>query len=205
MPVKGFRAHCKRGHPLTPENRRPVQPGKRGGGDCLTCSRDSARRRKGSKLAGTFADDPKAVARREARKQRRKVCPQCGQAKGWEAFNRDASNSDGLAGWCRACQAFQRRGGAKAAAKRAVEQYRRRAYGLSPSDYEAMVLAQGGVCCICGLVNRSGRALAVDHDHATGTVRGLLCDSCNTGLGHFRDSETNLRRAISYLRDAPRG
>jgi hypothetical protein len=54
----------------------------------------------------------------------------------------------------------------------------RRRYGITPDDYDAMADAQGGVCAICGLPPRKG-TLDVDHDHATGRVRGLLCRRCN--------------------------
>ena len=57
------------------------------------------------------------------------------------------------------------------------------------------------VCAICGNVRSSdGRALAVDHDHVTGEVRGLLCNFCNRGIGMFRDNPRLLGRAALYLR-----
>ena len=68
-------------------------------------------------------------------------------------------------------------------------------YGVTPEQYEQMMLDQNGVCAIC---NQSCiRALAVDHDHETGVVRGLLCWKCNTGLGRL---EQYLDRAIEYAR-----
>jgi hypothetical protein len=45
--------------------------------------------------------------------------------------------------------------------------------------------------------------LVVDHDHNTGAVRGLLCHSCNTGLGHLGDSVETLARALDYLQNCP--
>ncbi|SRR6266568_3130857 len=66
--------------------------------------------------------------------------------------------------------------------------------------YEEMLTLQGGGCAICGsAVNMANRDLAIDHDHATGQIRGLLCTYCNTGLGMFRDNPELLREAISYL------
>ena len=73
-----------------------------------------------------------------------------------------------------------------------------RRFGLSIEDYDTIHRAQGGVCAICRRPQR-GKRLAVDHDHETGRVRGLLCASCNTGLGHFRDDPVLLYVAAAYL------
>lgn len=71
-------------------------------------------------------------------------------------------------------------------------------YGLSPQQYDAVLLNQGGVCAICGLL-RGIKRLAVDHDHKTNKVRGLLCQFCNTALGKFLDDVEILKKAILYL------
>ena len=72
------------------------------------------------------------------------------------------------------------------------------AYDLTPEEYDLKVTAQAGRCAICHELPK-GR-LNVDHDHISGTIRGLLCSSCNTGLGHFQDMEARLEQAASYLR-----
>jgi hypothetical protein len=60
---------------------------------------------------------------------------------------------------------------------------------------------QGGVCAICGLSPETGaRPLCVDHDHETDDVRGLLCPTCNGGLGMFRDDPALLVTAAQYLK-----
>lgn len=80
-------------------------------------------------------------------------------------------------------------------------------YGIPVGSYATMSERQGGRCAICGGTdpkqNSSGR-LAVDHDAETGQVRGLLCGSCNNGLGRFRHSEERLLAAIEYLRSYPK-
>ncbi|MFD3740445.1 endonuclease VII domain-containing protein [Streptomyces sp. NPDC058629] len=89
---------------------------------------------------------------------------------------------------CRPCQAASRRAWRETYRdKQSV--YRRRfklsRYGLTEAEYDAMLLAQGGVCAMCRETCVSGRQLAVDHDHTTGFVRGLLCVKCNRQLGIF--------------------
>lgn len=79
---------------------------------------------------------------------------------------------------------------------RNIETRRLRKYGLSESEYEAMLKAQNHKCAICG-----DTPTAVDHDHGTGEVRGLLCRMCNTGLGHFKDDPAALRTAANYLEE----
>jgi hypothetical protein len=75
-------------------------------------------------------------------------------------------------------------------------------YGLTKTDYLAMLAEQGGGCAICGepQEERGPNRAAVDHDHATGAVRGLLCTKCNTGLGAFRDRTDLLAKAAMYLK-----
>lgn len=69
-------------------------------------------------------------------------------------------------------------------------------YGLSLEDFLALQEYQNSSCAICGKVTTK---LYVDHCHTTGKVRGLLCMNCNTGLGHFKDNQTFLAKAIEYL------
>lgn len=72
-------------------------------------------------------------------------------------------------------------------------------FGISAAEYDRLGDAQGGVCAIC--LKRPKQRLAVDHDHATGKIRGLLCGRCNPGLGMFGDSEVTLSAAIKYLQN----
>ena len=70
-----------------------------------------------------------------------------------------------------------------------------------------MLVAQKGACAICGGVewgtanNGSPCAPLVDHDHATGRIRGLLCTHCNVALGAIRDDVGIARRLIEYLEE----
>jgi hypothetical protein len=75
-------------------------------------------------------------------------------------------------------------------------------YGIDLKEYNILLQKQGGVCAICKIakVGRKGVPhLFVDHNHNNNHVRGLLCDNCNKGLGHFKDSKDLLLRAIAYI------
>jgi hypothetical protein len=78
----------------------------------------------------------------------------------------------------------------------------RRKYGITAADYDRMLAKQGGVCAICRGSESGGRGtFHVDHCHATGRIRGLLCHWCNVALGCFRDRPERLERAIEYLNE----
>lgn len=72
-------------------------------------------------------------------------------------------------------------------------------YGLSLVEYEILNEKQKGQCKICGNESNSKR-LAVDHDHETGKIRGLLCFACNVGIGKFKHKKEYLLSAIEYLK-----
>jgi hypothetical protein len=75
----------------------------------------------------------------------------------------------------------------------------RRKYGMTVEDYDALLASQGGVCAICRRPPRDDISLHVDHDHTSGTRRGLLCFRCNNSLGDLEDDPDLLRRAAAYL------
>jgi hypothetical protein len=74
----------------------------------------------------------------------------------------------------------------------------KRVFGITQDEYECLLKSQEGVCAICKL-GPNGIRLAVDHNHKTGQVRGLLCITCNTGIGMFKDDPDLLHRGIFYL------
>lgn len=71
-------------------------------------------------------------------------------------------------------------------------------YRLTEEDHAALVERHQGRCAICG----AEKPLHIDHDHATGIVRGLLCEHCNRGLGMFQDTPRLLESAAAYIRRA---
>lgn len=71
-------------------------------------------------------------------------------------------------------------------------------YGITLDEYKELLSSQGGKCAICQSAPLS-KNLCVDHNHDTGKVRGLLCDMCNKGLGHFKDNLELLSKAVKYI------
>ena len=76
---------------------------------------------------------------------------------------------------------------------------RARRYGLSLEELRAMLARQGNACAIC---RKAGVGLHIDHCHATGKVRGLLCRKCNQGLGNYNDDPSLTAAATAYLKAA---
>ena len=73
-------------------------------------------------------------------------------------------------------------------------------YDISLEDYQFLQKIQEDKCAICGLEPKPDeRRLAVDHNHKTDYIRGLLCRGCNVGLGNFKEDVRLLQRAIDYL------
>jgi hypothetical protein len=75
-------------------------------------------------------------------------------------------------------------------------------YGITVAEFDAALARQGGCCALCREA-QGKRKLCVDHDHATGRFRGLLCIQCNSALGKLGDSVAGLQRAIAYLNASP--
>lgn len=82
----------------------------------------------------------------------------------------------------------------------------KRDYGISLELYQKMLVDQRGLCAICEAPSGSERSnnngyktLSVDHNHASGAIRGLLCSRCNKALGDFMDRPDLLRKAAEYL------
>jgi hypothetical protein len=144
-----------------------------------------------------------------------KTCNKCKIEKETSEFSKKNKNPDGLQRQCKGCvkeafDAWKVKTGHKstAAARRwrlknpernkvhDLSKRLRIKYGLTIDQYNQMIRAQNGQCAICCVKS----ALCVDHCHKNGNVRELLCNSCNTLLGHAKESEDILRSAIEYLK-----
>lgn len=77
----------------------------------------------------------------------------------------------------------------------------KRLYGITLQDYNSLLLEQNNCCAICDKhKDEHNGKLHVDHCHTTGRIRGILCHNCNTGLGHFKESEAIMIKAMRYLK-----
>jgi ribosomal protein S14 len=138
-----------------------------------------------------------------------KQCQQCEQIKLVADFQRHWHSADGLRTRCKQCEADIHRKPDRESIKRenrrqAVIRYRyRRTFGLTLEEYDALLVQQNGRCAICGtnqsILRKKAARFAIDHDHATGRIRSLLCSNCNLGLGAFCDDVSKLKSAIRYL------
>jgi hypothetical protein len=113
-------------------------------------------------------------------------CTRCGEEKeaSLRFFPPHNKKKNGLDSWCRVCRSTYR------------SEINRGRFRLVISDEDLKDLKRDiQQCVICG----SEEKLVVDHDHKTGEIRGMLCNHCNRGLGHFRDDPDLLEYARIYL------
>jgi len=136
-----------------------------------------------------------------------KVCSRCKQEKEISTFYFERKNKDGHASVCKVCSDERRKEHRKKNPRKYglsfFKWYLQHYYNISYEKYEEKLKEQGGRCAICGSYatqNKKHKRFSLDHCHKTNTIRGLLCDRCNVGLGRFQDSSQVLQNAIDYLR-----
>jgi hypothetical protein len=78
--------------------------------------------------------------------------------------------------------------------------YYRRTFGITADDFDRMLAEQSGACAICGERPEVEARMHVDHEHATGRIRGILCSRCNHAIGLLREDVALFERAVRYLR-----
>jgi len=136
-----------------------------------------------------------------------KLCVKCNKTKGKDFFHENFSRADGLQTYCKECRLDE----AKKYFIANRETLRRKAYknniklywpkltrNEAHKEYLKMAKLQGHKCAICNK-KPANKRLAIDHDHETGKICGLLCSKCNRALGYLNDDKELLRKAISYL------
>jgi len=139
-----------------------------------------------------------------------KSCTLCKLEKHKSDFSKNKKHPDGLSYWCRNCNAQQsktwRLNNPEKKVKANKQKGLKSRYGLSIDQYNQLLIAQNYKCAICNKPEtakhsdkNSIKALAVDHCHATGKIRGLLCDACNRAEGFLRGSPKLARKLAEYL------
>lgn len=121
-------------------------------------------------------------------------CNECGRLKRLTDFYTNQRRVDGKRTKCKECNLVQAR-----------DNMLSKKYRLTQESYDERLKLQNYKCAICDLhylrniKNNKVIALAVDHDHETGKVRGLLCNNCNRGIGLLGDTVSSMERALQYL------
>ena len=126
-----------------------------------------------------------------------KTCPKCGETKPLNSAHFHKGSKAGFQAYCKPCRKTY-----SATRHRAAPEVNRKAsmrlrFGLLAHEYEDMLCTQDSNCAICK--KRFTKSPHVDHNHATGKVRGLLCGQCNRMLGLAYDSQETLVNALVYL------
>ena len=131
-----------------------------------------------------------------------RVCYTCKVEKKYSEFYVNKVEAHGIRYDCKECTVAYRKKMYDPVKKRGYE-YKNK-FGITLDDYDRMLKSQNNRCAICNSTatgNRSQKYLCVDHCHATGKVRGLLCHGCNAGIGSMKDDIEILKKAIAYLRE----
>jgi hypothetical protein len=127
-----------------------------------------------------------------------KRCARCKEEKELNEFGAVKQYKDGLDYYCKACKNLFSKETYKKNPKRVRDTAIKRQYGISLLDYDRILEQQDGRCAICKGDN-GGNTLHIDHDHATGRIRGLLCVPCNRAIGLLRDSPIVSQEVTKYL------
>lgn len=131
-----------------------------------------------------------------------KNCTKCSTVKPFEDFYKDKTARLGLSAYCKSCMKAKSKSHREANPRRKKDLDLRYKFNITIEEFDAMLTAQGGVCAICGTDEPGGKGgayFAVDHNHETGEVRGLLCNRCNRAIGMLDEDPNVLRSAIEYL------
>lgn len=128
-----------------------------------------------------------------------KICTRCKNDLPLDQFSNHPTGALGKRPECRRCRAEISRISYKSdpdAGKKQKKRMLKYRYKITQDELDEMYDIQDSKCLICG---KKEKVLCIDHSHDTNSVRGLLCKSCNFGLGHFNDNSELLRQAAIYL------
>ena len=134
-----------------------------------------------------------------------KICIHCNVRKRTNSFYFNKTMRDGLRSTCKECDYKYTQEWREANPQRGREHQRKgrlkRRYGLTLTAYAALKEAQGNCCAACGISFQSmiNKHIHVDHDHASGKIRGILCRGCNVALGAMTDDPVKITSLLKYI------
>ena len=129
-----------------------------------------------------------------------KQCTSCKEIKPKSQFLKDSKTKDGLRYECKLCHNLRNRLWHKNNKERGKNTYLKRQYGITLQEKLEMVKSQDNKCGICQNEFKDTKDTCVDHNHATGQVRELLCNHCNSAIGLFKENTETLKSAVIYLK-----
>lgn len=131
-------------------------------------------------------------------------CTKCGEEKiVSEFYLRSDGSGDGIRSDCKQCVRLNVAAYRKADPIRLKNTWLKQDFGITMEQYNELFAAQNGCCAICEAhPAKQKRHFAVDHDHATGKIRGILCTNCNTAIGKMEEDPIRMRRAAEYVEGA---
>lgn len=136
-----------------------------------------------------------------------KKCSKCGLTKHVEHFHIRKASKDGYTARCGKCINTKSLKTRIERPNQTRENNLKNRFNMSIEEYNVIFLKQRGRCAICSKPESNSDSkgnvkwLSVDHNHNTGDIRGLLCSSCNTGIGLLGDSVDTMKKAIKYLKE----
>lgn len=128
-----------------------------------------------------------------------KTCTKCKEEKSLDQFHKDKRALSGTQSRCKECQREDK----KVLSLYYREHHLLSKYGIDLEGYDNLLKSQNSQCRVCGIEEKycENSRLAVDHNHETGGVRGLLCKKCNQAIGLLQDNPDNCVAAAEYLKE----
>lgn len=137
----------------------------------------------------------------------KKKCTKCNRVKELVNFKTEKLRIDGYSSWCKKCHSKKTKQWQHKNTKKSRNAFLKRNYGITQTEYDNLLYLQHGVCAVCEqpetvrqAKDESIRPLVVDHCHATGKIRGLLCANCNSAEGYLKSNYVIALKMAEYIK-----
>lgn len=173
---------------------------------CKSCSYELKLNKYKKKEEAGLLSRISTITAKELKEHDLKRCPTCKLVKSLEEFYTSKNSNGGYASHCKECSRYlnkkitpNQRKKYYTRSKERVRNYNLiKRYGITLEEYNIILKKQNNVCAVCGGKDKK-KSLAVDHNHKTGEVRGLLCGRCNPALGFIQESPKLVKQLLKYL------